>query len=515
MPDSVSPGHPLSPATKEDGTGTRGSTRRGDTVAAAAKRDGSQQSGKAAERVETRWRDIQWVDFSTGPDEGMETAAAQPAAPAATADTGRAAPEPGNALRYFAPPSPTAPASKSDAISGLVPRFTRLPVPRLPRTRGRSDVIQRRAMIFADASERAFPTSISTHVLEGLRPAAPKSRAFAKAWRITRPHRAAASRPPRATVSLFRRAIDRFSSYVAARGNRLRVPGLAALCVVGVALIAYVGGAVIARVAQPSSAPKPPAFANSAASSPVGAAPHDVVEKQLALADKVVRPETPEPAAAAPSDMAVPTDPVARTKFYIERAKAGDPVAQYDVGVLYAQGQGLVQDYASAANWFHAAAAQGNIDAEFDLGVLYAQGLGVPANPTEAINWYRSAADRGHPKAQFNLALAYATGNGTAQDAAAAARWYQRAAAHGVVPAMINLAILYETGDGVGRSLIEAYAWYSVAGECGDASGKARATALFQQFDDREKARAEGLAATIGAALDSSNGPANSSDPPA
>ena len=46
------------------------------------------------------------------------------------------------------------------------------------------------------------------------------------------------------------------------------------------------------------------------------------------------------------------------------------------------------------------------------------------------------------------------------------------------------------------------YAWYNAAGERGEDAAKARAGELFQQFNDRDKARAEGLAATIGAALD-------------
>jgi TPR repeat protein len=67
---------------------------------------------------------------------------------------------------------------------------------------------------------------------------------------------------------------------------------------------------------------------------------------------------------------------------------------------------------------------------------------------------------------------------------------------------MVNLAILYEQGNGIERSLIDAYAWYSAAAERGDAGGKQRAGVLFQQFSDRDKARAKSLAATIGASLD-------------
>jgi len=217
----------------------------------------------------------------------------------------------------------------------------------------------------------------------------------------------------------------------------------------------------------------------------------------------VVQPKPQPPPAPPPAPVAAtpPSEPVARAAFYLARAKAGDPVAQYDVGVLYAQGNGLVQDYASAASWFHAAATQGNVDAEYNLGVLYERGLGVTASPIDAVNWYRSAADQNHAGAQYNLAITYAEGRGTEQDLAATARWYQRAAQQGLTGAMVNLAILYERGQGVAHSPIDAYAWYSAAAERGDGPAKDRAGELFRQLTDEDRAKAQALAATVAAAI--------------
>jgi TPR repeat protein len=298
------------------------------------------------------------------------------------------------------------------------------------------------------------------------------------------------------------RAIDGAARYAATRENRLRVSGLAALALVLVAVAAYGSGVLLARV---TGADTPRTVAAGAA---------EGAQKQPATPEPVASPPQPVAAATAVSNEP-PADPAARAAFYMARAKSGDAAAQYDLGVLYARGDGLVQDYASAISWFQAAAAQGNVAAEYNLGVLYAGGLGVAANQTEALNWYRSAADQNHPGAQFNLALAYAQGTGTQQDLAAAARWYQRAAQQGLGPAMINLAILYERGGGVAASPVDAYAWYSAAGEHGEPQGKRRADALFAQFSDRDKARAQGLAATIGAALDASAAPPTVMRPPA
>jgi TPR repeat protein len=76
---------------------------------------------------------------------------------------------------------------------------------------------------------------------------------------------------------------------------------------------------------------------------------------------------------------------------------------------------------------------------------------------------------------------------------------------------MTNLAILYERGDGVDRSPVDAYAWYRAAAEHGDTGAKDRAGELFGQFSNEDKARAEGLAATIATVV---NGAPTSAAPP-
>ncbi len=297
--------------------------------------------------------------------------------------------------------------------------------------------------------------------------------------------------PGLAVFTRMRRAAGGIGRFVAPRERMLRVSGLVTLSVIAVALTAYGGGVLLTLVAGPRT--------GAAAAKPVTASEKAVRQGPALVSPLVVAP------ANAPSG-----EPAVRAGLYMARAKAGDAAAQYHVGVLYARGDGLVQDYASAFSWFHAAAAQGNVAAQYNLGVLYAEGHGVPADPGEALNWYRSAADQNHPGAQFNLALAYAEGAGTTQDYAAAARWYERAARQGLGSAMINLAILYEQGNGVERSLADAYAWYNAAADRGDAGGKQRTGTLFQQFSDRDKGRAQSLAATIAASLDATAPKSNS-----
>jgi uncharacterized protein len=112
-------------------------------------------------------------------------------------------------------------------------------------------------------------------------------------------------------------------------------------------------------------------------------------------------------------------------------AEQGNAGAQYNLGVLYANGQGVPQDYAGAAKWHRLAAEQGDADAQFTLGVMYDNGQGVPQDYAEAMKWYRLAANQGYADAQFNLGVSYAYVEGVPQDFISAYMWLDLAGANG------------------------------------------------------------------------------------
>ena len=80
---------------------------------------------------------------------------------------------------------------------------------------------------------------------------------------------------------------------------------------------------------------------------------------------------------------------------------------------------------------FRQAAEQGNADAQFNLGVMYANGRGVLKDDAEAARWYRMAAEQGHAGAQSNLGVRYAIGSGVLKDATLAHMWLNIAGANG------------------------------------------------------------------------------------
>jgi hypothetical protein len=145
------------------------------------------------------------------------------------------------------------------------------------------------------------------------------------------------------------------------------------------------------------------------------------------------------------------------------KAEAGEAEAQMKLGVVYAKGLGVAQDYKQAAQWYRKAAEQGHPAAQTALGELYEAGQGVARDAAEAANWYRRAAEQGDAGGQYNLAVLYVVGRGVAVDDAEAIKWYRKAAEQGDSLAQFNLGMRYYEAHGVAPDPIEAYKWLSLA----------------------------------------------------
>jgi TPR repeat protein len=146
-------------------------------------------------------------------------------------------------------------------------------------------------------------------------------------------------------------------------------------------------------------------------------------------------------------------------------AQNGDPEAQLNLGVCYAQGEGVPKDYAEAVKWFRKAAEQNLAEAQFNLGVCYHKGEGVPKDAAEAVKWYRKAAEQNLAEAQFLLGACYANGAGVPRDSAEAVKWYRKAAEQNHAEAQIVLGVCYDKGEGVPKDAAEALKWFRKAAE--------------------------------------------------
>ena len=98
-------------------------------------------------------------------------------------------------------------------------------------------------------------------------------------------------------------------------------------------------------------------------------------------------------------------------------------------------------DYATAVKEWTPDAEQGNAAAQYNLGLMYDKGLGVVQNYKTAVKWYTLAVEQGHASAQNNLGFMYGNGEGVLQDYIYAHMWWNITASSGVSEAAENRTI--------------------------------------------------------------------------
>jgi TPR repeat protein len=204
-------------------------------------------------------------------------------------------------------------------------------------------------------------------------------------------------------------------------------------------------------------------------------------------------------------------------------AEQGDAESQFNLGVMYENGQGISKDYKTSVKFWHRLAVdEGNAIAQHNLGWLYQQGKGVPKNNKiaakwwtlsanqglanarfynglmyllgpgaiqdyvfarlfnnwslaerigfndNAAYWYTLAAKQGNASAQYNLGQMYRQGRGVPQDYKTAVKWFRLGAEQGVAPAQNNLGNAYGRGQGVIQDNVYAHMWFNIAASSGD-----------------------------------------------
>ena len=195
---------------------------------------------------------------------------------------------------------------------------------------------------------------------------------------------------------------------------------------------------------------------------------------------------------------------------FMPLAVAGDPLAaQFNIGRMYARGEGVPQNYAEAVRWYRMAADQGNAhsavqprrdvlprpgrtselcrggalvshgrrpgraEAQSNLGVMYVLGQGVPQNYAEAVRWFRLAAAQGNANAQFNLGVMYYVARAylrTMPRPCAGIAWPPIRATRSAVQPWRDV----RRGQGVAQNDAEAARWYRTAAAQGDAEAQAQ-----------------------------------------
>ena len=124
-------------------------------------------------------------------------------------------------------------------------------------------------------------------------------------------------------------------------------------------------------------------------------------------------------------------------------AAQGDAEAQFALAFSVVAGP-APQDYARAREWYQKAADQNHHLAQFNLGQMFAHGQGMPRSDSMAVMWIRRAADGGDIGAQYDMGDRYARACllGLEMDVSESRiesyKWFTLAAAHDYRDALLR-----------------------------------------------------------------------------
>ena len=156
-------------------------------------------------------------------------------------------------------------------------------------------------------------------------------------------------------------------------------------------------------------------------------------------------------------------DPEKIVSWYRTAARNGDEVAAFNLGLCHLNGIGVAVNEGRGAFWIGKAAAR-LPDAQFLFGQLLAEGRGVAQDLPLARDYFRIAAEVGMPGAVLAYGEMLAGGHGGPRDPAQAEALYLEAVARDYSPAMHALGELLM--DATERKA-EAFSWLLKSAEAG------------------------------------------------
>ena len=165
-----------------------------------------------------------------------------------------------------------------------------------------------------------------------------------------------------------------------------------------------------------------------------------------------------------------------------------DPEQLWQMGVSYANGTNVPQNFQTACKLFQIAAIQGHPNALNSLGYCYYTGKGVEQDLKEAVRLYRLAAQKNNKFAACNLGRLYKKGQIVEQDLKAAFEYFKIAADQGHPVAQYNVGNFYlNGGGGVTQNQEEALKYYRMADKQGDSKSKQAISFTFE--NEKKKVR--------------------------
>ena len=181
-----------------------------------------------------------------------------------------------------------------------------------------------------------------------------------------------------------------------------------------------------------------------------------------------------------------------------QAAANGEPAAQFEVAVRFAEGRGMDQDYGQAFTWYQRAAMRGHAPAQFRLAMLLRARHGRCRPTLERAKRVVRARRRAGPR------QGHAQSGGAERRDAGRARLPPRPRSGSARPpssasptASSTSPCSIESGQGVPKDLQAAYKWFALAARNGDKEAARRLGQVKAQLAAAEVAAAEATGAGL------------------
>ena len=157
-----------------------------------------------------------------------------------------------------------------------------------------------------------------------------------------------------------------------------------------------------------------------------------------------------------------------------------DPKAQYRLGLMYENGQGVQTDKKKALKWLTLSADQGYVQAQLEIGFIN-YNKGNDKSFKKALNWWNLAAKQGSARGQFFIGAMYEEGLGIGKNSQKAFENYKLAANQNLVQAQVKVGNYYwlDLND-----YVNAKKWLMMAAKAGNIQAQINLGALLCDLAD-------------------------------
>lgn len=155
-------------------------------------------------------------------------------------------------------------------------------------------------------------------------------------------------------------------------------------------------------------------------------------------------------------------------ELYARSAELGNAIAQYNLAMMYSNGESVYVDYQQAVYWFKKSAEQEFAPAQYRLGEMhYFEKGGLPRDLSKAVELFTLAAEQHDLDALMNLAMLAGTGEGMPHDTEKALFWINQSYKNGNESALDYQKMLTANADGKFTKDQQHRYWTEKAAELG------------------------------------------------